>query len=454
MLPLVVLLSGVAFGANPEMYYEFPYYAWDERSVCLESGLRVVLRVDHTMPTVALTTVVGAGSAQDPPGKEGLAHVAEHLWFRADAPDGSAVKDFIEVRGGFENALTTPDVTVFKTLLSSRYLGDALDLEAGRLADPLSGIDAAELDVEREVVRNEMRQRRHGSLGGGVLADDFYGRLFPADHPYARLGLDHHESLDAIRLDDLRGFVARHYQPEAVTLLVHGDLDVDAVVDEITSRFPGVRLAEDDAHCAQRDNVATRQVPSPPDLSLAEVEASVAEPTLVLAWALPGDTGREQVLLEVVASEVQFALGADEQLKDRVVCHAAPQALASILSCAIQLGPEDTPADVRSTALYALGRLWAGHSELGQETGLARMLLIARITDGWDLGAGAVFVPADGIAADGAPRITEQIAIEVAESDLPHETTPCTQILDESGKAVVKVDGDSGAGSGPCFFAP
>jgi len=73
---------------------------------------------------------------------------------------------------------------------------------------------------------------------------------------------------------------------------------------------------------------------------------------------------------------------------------------------------------------------------------------------GWDSGAGAIYVPEDGTAADGAPRSTEEIAIEVAVPDFPRKTTPCTQILDESGKAVVKVDGDSGAGSGPCFFAP
>jgi len=85
--------------------------------VDLPSGMRIFLEEDRSQPLVAVVAVVDVGSAQDPPGKEGLAHLVEHLTFRA-RPDGkvqrSNLLDFAGV--GRWNAFTTQDLTTYVSI--------------------------------------------------------------------------------------------------------------------------------------------------------------------------------------------------------------------------------------------------------------------------------------------------------------------------------------------------
>src|SRR4051812_14334963 len=61
------------------------------RDLRFPSGLRVIIEEDHRSPVAALVALVGTGSADDPPGKEGLAHFVEHLSFRSKLDGGITV---------------------------------------------------------------------------------------------------------------------------------------------------------------------------------------------------------------------------------------------------------------------------------------------------------------------------------------------------------------------------
>ena len=75
------------------------------RDYVFPSGLRIIFSEDHSQPVVSLTMMVDHGSQDDPQGREGIAHLIEHLWFRSvqpgpDGKDAPKIMDFIKQMGG------------------------------------------------------------------------------------------------------------------------------------------------------------------------------------------------------------------------------------------------------------------------------------------------------------------------------------------------------------------
>ena len=130
---------------------------------------------------VGVTTVVGVGGRANPPGREGLAHVVEHLAFRgADRPAGDRPSSWRARRA--PQRIHELDETAYYELAPAAALPSLLALEGERLLAPLDGVDDDTFFVEREVVRNELRERNEtDSRGLG-----FHGVervVFPASHP-------------------------------------------------------------------------------------------------------------------------------------------------------------------------------------------------------------------------------------------------------------------------------
>ena len=187
------------------------------RDMRFPSGLRVVIEEDHRTPTVGVFAVVGSGSTSDPPGKEGLAHYVEHLAFRA-RPDGkTSVWHLLQRAGAGEwNGSTSFDQTTFYEVGPKEALPGLLRLEGVRLLAPTSAIAKETADVEREVVRNELRQRNETGYDGPILGF-MQAAVFPSDHPYSRPVIGTHESFSAITFEDAEGFAKAHYRPENMT---------------------------------------------------------------------------------------------------------------------------------------------------------------------------------------------------------------------------------------------
>src|SRR5271154_7001086 len=150
----------------------------------LPSGMRIVIEEDRSQPLVAVVAVVDVGSAQDPPGKEGLAHLVEHLAFRAK-PDGKLQRSsLLSFAGsGSWNAFTSHDLTTYVEVGPTESLAQLLALEGNRLLSPLAGVDAQAFDVERGVVKNELFERDEQGQSTAVETH-LFGALYPAGHPY------------------------------------------------------------------------------------------------------------------------------------------------------------------------------------------------------------------------------------------------------------------------------
>jgi zinc protease len=266
------------------------------------SGLHVIFERAPGAQLAGVVTIVGTGSLQDPPGRDGLAHFVEHLLFRAaHAPDSVPVRVRLEALGASYNAFTSLDQTLYHSFAPYQSLRDLLVIDGQRFVDPLAGIDDKTFDVEREVVRNELRERNetHTFSAGYEAA---YQAAFPADHPYHRSAIGSHDSLSAITFDDARRYVAANYRPDNMTMVVIGDMDPAAAPAFIRAALPPA-LWGDPAH--PRKHAPVPAVPTgPPPLSaphpIATVRASLPAPELWIAWPTPAGFGRDSYAAEAL----------------------------------------------------------------------------------------------------------------------------------------------------------
>ncbi len=189
----------------------------------LANGLQVYESLDRSTPNVTVQVWYGVGSKNDPAGRSGFAHLFEHMMFKAtkDLPAESFDR-LTEDVGGLNNASTNDDFTNYYEVVPASQLQRMIWAEAERMGSLV--IDEANFKSERDVVKEELRQR--------VLASP-YGRLFAlylpqatyTTHPYHRPGIGSIEELDAATIDDVRAFHETYYRPDDAALIVVGNYD-------------------------------------------------------------------------------------------------------------------------------------------------------------------------------------------------------------------------------------
>ncbi|HEV7588580.1 MAG TPA: pitrilysin family protein [Longimicrobium sp.] len=191
----------------------------------LDNGLRVVLSEDHTNPVVAVNLWYNVGSRNELPGRTGLAHLFEHMMFQGSqhVPETGHIAH-VERVGGNLNASTWLDRTNFYDTVPSDRLELVLWLESDRLGWYLPALTQEKLDNQRDVVKNERRQRVDNQPYGD-WDERLQGMLFPPDHPYHHAVIGSMEDLDAASLDDVADFFRTYYAPNNAVLTLCGDFD-------------------------------------------------------------------------------------------------------------------------------------------------------------------------------------------------------------------------------------
>jgi len=190
----------------------------------LANGLRVVVSEDHTVPTVTVNLWVNVGSRHESPGRTGFAHLFEHLMFQGSRNVGSG-EHFTAVmaEGGRLNATTWFDRTNYFETVPRGAMDLALWLEADRHGRLLDAVSQENLDNQRDVVKEEKRQRYDNVPYGNALID-IYATVFPPGHPYHHPTIGSMEDLDAASLQDVHDFFRTFYGPNNSVLTLVGDL--------------------------------------------------------------------------------------------------------------------------------------------------------------------------------------------------------------------------------------
>ncbi len=177
---IAVALWACAGPQAPSRTVEFHSTIYSAR---LRNGVRVQVVEDHATNLVQLGVRLDVGSASDPPGKAGLAHLVEHLMFQiAGSPDGRPVgAELSAIAVGF-NAQTTWEATQFVSMARADQIQRLVEIEGRRFSARCETIAPGTFEREREVVRNELRLRRDVGDDGERLMQ----QIVPPGHPYAR----------------------------------------------------------------------------------------------------------------------------------------------------------------------------------------------------------------------------------------------------------------------------
>jgi zinc protease len=207
------------------------------QSRTLPNGLRILMAEDHHVPVVNLQVWYHVGSKDEKPGHTGFAHLFEHLMFKGSAHVGPDEHSrIVEAMGGFDNAYTNDDVTVFWQTFPSNGLDRVLWLEADRLGS--LNVDDANFKSEREVVKEERRLRVDNSPYGRIQ-EDLYDAAFTV-HPYHHTTIGSMIDLDNATVEDVRAFHDTYYRPNNATMVIVGDFDPAQALAWAEKYFDGI----------------------------------------------------------------------------------------------------------------------------------------------------------------------------------------------------------------------
>src|ERR1700723_334800 len=188
----------------------------------LGNGLQVVVIPDHRTPVVTQMIWYKVGSADETPGKSGLAHFLEHLMFKGTSkhPAGEFSQTVLNV-GGNENAFTSTDYTGY----FQRVPRDQLEKMMGFEADRMTGLILKDENVlpERDVVLEEYNMRVANNPEAR-LTEQIMAALY-LNHPYGRPVIGWHHEIEKLDREDALAFYRRFYAANNATLAIAGDVD-------------------------------------------------------------------------------------------------------------------------------------------------------------------------------------------------------------------------------------
>jgi zinc protease len=213
----------------------------DYEKFTLDNGLDVVLVVDRSDPIVAFSTVVHVGSNREEPGRTGFAHFFEHMAFNdsENVPRGwnrKAIPDW----GGERNGGTWSDGTIYYEVVPKDAFDKILWIDSDRLGYMINTVTQEALEREKQVVKNEKRQRVDNAPYG-YTQEVIRKALYPEGHPYNWTVIGQLPDLQAATLDDLKAFYERYYGAGNATLAIVGDIDIAQTRASVEQWFGEIR---------------------------------------------------------------------------------------------------------------------------------------------------------------------------------------------------------------------
>ncbi len=211
----------------------------------LDNGLRLVTAPASTGQVASVNLWYGVGSRHEVTGRTGFAHLFEHLMFQGS---GNVTKgehfDVVERLGGDINASTSTDRTNYFETVPTHALDTVLWLESDRLATLRDGMTQEVLDNQRDVVKNERRQRYDNQPYGTAL-ERILRLAYPEGHPYHHSTIGSMADLDAADLDYVKSFHKAHYGPDNCVLTIVSDLASEDVLARVEKYFGGIPAREE-----------------------------------------------------------------------------------------------------------------------------------------------------------------------------------------------------------------
>ena len=265
-------------------------------SFTLENGLQVLVIPDHRTPVVTQMIWYKVGSADETPGKSGLAHFLEHLMFKGTEkhPVGEFSQTVLRI-GGNENAFTSTDYTAFYQRVPKEQLRTMMEFEADRM----TGLVLKDENVlpERDVVLEEYNMRVANNPDAR-LTEQILAALY-LNHPYGRPVIGWHHEIEKLNREDALAFYHRFYAPNNAILVIAGDVEAADVRPLVEQNFGSIP--------AQPSIPARRMRPQEPEPAAPRTvtlsDPHVEQPVMRRVYLAPSSTTAtdESTALDVLA---------------------------------------------------------------------------------------------------------------------------------------------------------
>lgn len=258
----------------------------------LDNGLRII-HLPSDSQVVYCGYQINAGTRNEEPGEEGLAHFCEHVTFKGtERRKAWHILNCLESVGGDLNAYTNKEGTVYYSAILKEHIARAVDL----LSDIVfhSVYPQAEIDKEVEVICDEIES--YNDSPAELIYDEFENILFKGS-PLGHNILGTAEQVRAFKTEDALRFTQKLYRPDNAIFFAYGDIDFKKLVKLLktlnfehgtlnfmnskTSETPAAEMEAGDAnHKVQSSQfkVQSKEVQS----SMFNVQSKVAGQTIVM----------------------------------------------------------------------------------------------------------------------------------------------------------------------------
>ena len=243
----------------------------------LANGLRLLVKEDHRAPTAVHMVWYRAGSMDEVSGTSGVAHVLEHMMFKAtrNVKSGEFSRR-VAAAGGRDNAFTSRDYTAYFQQVPKAALPQMMKLEADRMANLL--VTEAEFASEIKVVMEERRlrteDRPHALVSEALNAEAFFA------HPYRRPIIGWMDDLISMSYRDARDWYRSWYAPNNAFVVVVGDVSADAVYAQAKKYYGPIKARALPERKPQRE-------PQQRGVRRVVVKAPAELPYLLMGWKCP-----------------------------------------------------------------------------------------------------------------------------------------------------------------------
>jgi zinc protease len=307
-LALLMPQNGRAQVFNPETF-------------TLANGMQVVVIPNHRVPIVTHMVWYRVGSADEVPGKSGLAHLLEHLMFKGtpSIPPGDFSK-IVARNGGRDNAFTTSDYTAYFQNVAADRLDLVMKMEADRMHNLT--LDEQNFRTELAVVLEERRSRTENNPSA-LLGEQMEAALF-LNSPYHRPVIGWESEIAGLTRDDALAFYRRWYAPNNAILVVAGDVTADTVRPLAEKYYGAIAAVETPAR------IRTVEPPARAARQVTLTDARVRQPSWSRLYLAPsynrGDKDQAyplQVLAEVVGGGATSRLYRSLVVTQRLAANAS-----------------------------------------------------------------------------------------------------------------------------------
>src|SRR5262250_676060 len=273
-ITLVVLSSGAS--AQTTLTSEPP------ATFTLPNGLQVLVIQDRRTPVVTQMVWYKVGSADETPGKSGLAHFLEHLMFKGTAKNPAGrFSQVVATIGGQENAFTSSDYTGYFQRVPRDELKSMMEFEADRMTG---------LVLTDEVVRPELnvvleeQNMRVANNPAARLGEQMDAALY-LNHPYGRPVIGWRPEIEQLNREDALAFYRRFYSPNNAVVVVTGDVTAEEVKADAEATYGKIA---DRAETNPRHRPMEPPQEAPRTVTLADLR--VEQPSVSRDYLVPSES--------------------------------------------------------------------------------------------------------------------------------------------------------------------